>query len=99
MIVTDISGMPVMKSKCPTCPFHEKNAGQIEIASMVKQRCITEASQICHHPRLSGKKETHICRGARDFQITIFYRMRVLDAETDEAWDRAYNELKRGNKL
>jgi hypothetical protein len=49
-------------------------------------QAIIEASQICHHPLLSGKKETHICRGARDFQLEIFYRLGVIDSPTDEAW-------------
>ena len=77
-----------MNSKCKYCPFHEMNLGQREIANKVRERCITEASQICHHPRLSGKKETHLCRGARDYQQQIFYRIGVIDAPTDEAWER-----------
>lgn len=76
--------------------FKEENPGQIEIATMVKSRCISGASQICHHPRLHGKKEDHLCRGARNFQLQVFYRMGVIDAETDEAWDRKRKEL--GNK-
>ena len=57
-----------------------------ELVAKIQQRCLSEASQICHHPRLQGKAETHLCRGARDFQIEIFYRLGVLDAPTDEAW-------------
>lgn len=90
--MTDISNMPVMKGKCKSCPFHEKHQGQIEIANMVRKRCMTEASQVCHHPQLQGKKETHLCRGARDYQQQIFHRMGVIDAPTDEAWERKLNE-------
>lgn len=90
----DITHMPVMKGMCSTCPFHEQHIGQIEIADMVRKRCLTEASQICHHPRLHGKKETHLCRGARDFQLMIFHRLGVIDEATDEAWERALQQLR-----
>ncbi|MGZ8172984.1 MAG: hypothetical protein ACXWT8_07160 [Methylobacter sp.] len=92
--------MPVMKGRCPTCPFHEKNDGQIELANMVRDRCLTKASQICHHPRLKGKKETHLCRGARDFQLQVFYRMGFIRSETDEAWQETLLKTKgKINKL
>ncbi|WP_157198337.1 MULTISPECIES: hypothetical protein [Methylomonas] len=89
MKTIDISDFPVMAGRCPTCPFHEQNEGQREIANMVRERCVTAASQICHHPRLHGKEETHLCRGARDFQLQIFHRLGVIDEPTDQAWDRA----------
>ncbi|MBE0438090.1 MAG: hypothetical protein IBX56_20105 [Methylomicrobium sp.] len=84
----DISNFPVMKKKCSTCPFHEAHAGQVEIANMVRERCLTRASQICHHPRLHDKEETHLCRGARDYQLQIFYRMGFLSKPADEEWER-----------
>lgn len=52
-----------------------------------------EASQICHHPRLHGHTETHLCRGARDHQLVVFHRMGVIDAPTDEAWAAKRKEL------
>jgi len=30
-------------------------------------RAVSEASEICHHPFLNGKPQTHLCRGSRDF--------------------------------
>jgi hypothetical protein len=56
-------------------------------------RVLTEASQICHHPVLYGKKETQLCRGARNFQLQVFYRLGVLDASTDEAWTALRKKL------
>lgn len=91
----NISGWPVMKSKCPTCPFNKEENGRDavpDIADMVRRRCLTEASQICHHPRLHGKKEDHLCRGARDFQLEFFHRLGLLDIPTDEAWENKAQE-------
>lgn len=90
------SDWPVMKGKCPTCPFNKDENGREtapEIADMVRSRCLTEASQICHHPRLYGKKEDHLCRGARDFQSEFFYRIGLLETPTDEAWENKAQEI------
>ena len=88
---TDISSWPVMKGKCPTCPFNQDKNGRDavpDIADMVRKRCLTEASQICHHPRLHSKKEDHLCRGARDYKLEIFHRLGWLEEPTDEAWEK-----------
>jgi hypothetical protein len=83
----NIRNWPVMAAKCESCPFRE--GGDIELRNRVMSRTILQASQICHHPRLHGKKETHLCRGARDEQLTILYRMGMLP----EATDRAFAEV------
>lgn len=75
--------MPVMKAKCSTCPFGED--GDRVLEARVTSRLLG-ASQICHHPRLSNHRETHLCRGARDWQLTIFYRLGQLSEPTDAAW-------------
>ncbi len=80
-----------MATNCPTCPFRMTENGREQapdIAARVRTGCLTTASQICHHPRLKGKKEIHLCRGARDFQLQIFYRLGMLDDPTDEDWAR-----------
>lgn len=79
----DISGWPVMASKCATCPFGPN--GDQEIRATVESRALT-ASQICHHPRTKGKRETHLCRGSRDLQLGIMAALGVIGAPTDEAW-------------
>jgi hypothetical protein len=38
-------------------------------------------SQICHHPALSGKKETHLCLTGRDFQLQLLFRLGFLKGE------------------
>lgn len=97
MEIENVSEWPVMIRKCKTCPFKRDETGVEqcqEIADMVRARCMTSASQICHHPRLHGKRENSLCRGARDHQLQMFYRMGVISAPTDEAWDLARRNLK-----
>ena len=86
----DITNFPVMQEKCSSCPFKEDEQGRCqspELVTRIQQDVLTEASQICHHPRLSGKEETHLCRGARDYQLQIFHRIGFLEAPTDEVWE------------
>ena len=87
----NVRNWPVMKSKCATCPFGDK--GDLQIRTRVEKQVLDTASQICHHPKLHGKKETHLCRGARDFQEQIFFRMGFLEAPTDAAWETKLKEL------
>ena len=83
----NIQGMPVMVSQCSSCPFRED--GDIELRNAVLSRTLLQASQVCHHPRLHGKKETHLCRGSRDFQLVLLHRMGFLAEPTDEAFKSA----------
>jgi hypothetical protein len=90
--VRDVSNFPVMQEKCPTCPFGE--AGDLHLRASIEQRVLTSASQTCHHTgAIHGKPDTHLCRGARDFQIQIFYRLGMLREESDEAWKEAVKLL------
>ena len=81
---------PIMKANCPTCPFREDaRQDQRELAESVKARIGFSASQICHHPVLAGSPETHLCRGARDWQLDLLCRMNFIKAPTDEAYAAA----------
>ena len=82
-----ITGWPVMLAMCESCPFRE--GGDVQLRNAVMSRTILQASQICHHPRVHGKKETHLCRGARDEQLTILYRLGMLSEPTDAAFAEA----------
>jgi hypothetical protein len=86
---------PVMPKQCSTCVFKTNAQGRWvypDLAKLVEGRMFT-CSQICHSPRLKGRKETHLCRGTRDRHIEIFYRMGFLDAPTDAAWEAKREEL------
>jgi len=87
MGMKNIRNWPVMAAKCESCPFRE--GGDIELRNKVMERTLLTASQICHHPRLHGKKETHLCRGARDEQLTILFRLGMLPEPTDRAFAEA----------
>ena len=92
----NIANYPVMKAKCATCPFRTDERGRYpdpRLISRIQQQCLNDASQICHHPELEGKPQTHLCRGARDFQLDIFHRLGVIDAPTDAAWQEKQRSL------
>lgn len=79
----------VMHRRCSTCPFNtDKNGRHSDpaLVNKITKRITSEANQICHHPALFGKEETHLCRGARDYQLDIFWKLGVLKEPTDEAW-------------
>jgi hypothetical protein len=79
----------VMRQRCSTCPFNtDKNGRHKDVALVNKiiNRVLNHANQICHHPALLGQKETHLCRGARDYQLDIFWKLGVLEEPTDKAW-------------
>jgi hypothetical protein len=85
-----------MKEQCGTCPFLKDKCGRFpdpKLVASIEARILTKASQICHHPSLHGKRQTHLCRGARDFQLMIFHRLGVLAEPTDKAWEEKYAEL------
>lgn len=90
----DVSKFSVMKEQCPTCPFRDENRHMAGIAQRVSCDVLSKASQICHHPRLHGKKETHLCRGARNLQLEFFFRIGFLPAATDEAWAAKWAEMR-----
>lgn len=78
---------PVMASQCASCPFRE--GGDTKLQAAIIARTALQAIQICHHPRLHSKKETHLCRGARDHQLTLLYRIGLLPKPTDKAFAEA----------
>jgi hypothetical protein len=85
-----VRGWPLMKRKCTTCPFGPN--GDPFIRDGVVSR-LFKGSQRCHHPVLAGKKETHLCRGARDLQLTILTGFGLLDEPTDAAFEKRSREL------
>lgn len=84
---TNIRSWPVMPAMCPSCPFRDD--GDIQLRNRVLGRTILQASQICHHPAMHGKKQTHLCRGARNEQLTILHRLGMLSEPTDAAFAEA----------
>lgn len=83
-------GWPVMPAKCSSCPF---SMADRSFANAVLDRTLFQSSQICHHPVLHGKKETHLCRGQRDEQLVLLHRMGWIEEATDAAFAKRSREL------
>lgn len=86
----DSSTLPVMPQKCPTCPFGDNDVLGVRKAIEV---VLMEGVRICHKHELNGFRGNFICRGAFDEQCEIFYRMGVVSAPTQEAWDQKRREV------
>lgn len=80
-----------MKSQCSTCPFGKN--GDARTVDSVLRRTLGKASQICHHPVLHYKPETHLCRGARDIQLKVLTALGFLPEPTDAAFTAKSVEL------
>lgn len=92
---------PIMRAMCATCPFR-KGSEIARIAGDLAHSALTEASRICHSTGGNDlvipaekiySQEPHICRGARNVQLDVFYALRMIDAPTDEAWERACERM------
>ena len=70
-----------MQAMCKTCPFADDGDMAVRVSVMSR---LMKASQHCHST--GWPKATHLCRGARDHQLMIFYCLGFLDEPTDEAW-------------
>ena len=94
--MSDIKNYPTRKQKCVTCPFRVDDDGMFYDPSLVSELQVRSftSSHLCHHPTLYGEAETHICRGSRDYQIEMFFRLGYLEEPTDQAWEKAKAELK-----
>lgn len=93
----------VMPEMCATCPFRPRSKYAF-LADDLAASALSKASRICHSTggnnaihRRTGKPPK-ICRGARDLQLRMFFRLGVIDAPTDEAWERAWEKMKRDKK-
>lgn len=74
--------LPVMKSHCATCPFKPDENGvwkDTDLANKVVQRTLFKAQQICHstqdHTKKGKKSFRFRCKGAFDYNTTIYERM------------------------
>jgi hypothetical protein len=77
---------------CATCPFRP-NSKYADLRPDLELSAQREASRICHSTgsnnainRRTGLRE-HLCRGARDVQLDLFFSLGVIDEASDEAWN------------
>jgi|SRR5579864_1534078 len=90
--------LPVRKSMCQTCPFRPGSPYAF-LAGELTASALTESSRVCHstggnnaiHKRTGLKP--HLCRGARDRQIKMFFALGFIAAPTDAAWNEKRVEM------
>lgn len=89
----NVVDMPVCVVMCKTCPFGTD--GDLGLRNSVTSRLLS-VSQTCHSTgvAIGKRRDTHICRGARDWQLTIMHRLGVISAPTDAEWAAKWNERK-----
>lgn len=67
------------KNQCKTCVFHDdQEVITPERLAEIQQYLIKGTNHICH-------TTNKICRGGRDYQLQIFYRMGFISEPTDGA--------------
>jgi hypothetical protein len=87
----NIRGMPVKPKQCSTCPFGPN--GDQATRTMVEGRLL-QVSQTCHSTgAVNGKPDTHVCRGARDWQLQILHRLGFLESPTDKCWEEKASSI------
>jgi hypothetical protein len=93
------SKLPIRQTMCATCPF--RDTGWTHVRDFLQHRALTEGSPICHstgNALVKRQGKSHICRGARNFQIDFFYRIGFLTEPTDAAWNEKLAQLKTKRK-
>ncbi len=90
--IREVASEPLREKMCATCPFREGSK------TAYLKETLTEASvretRICHSTGSNNAfhKRTgispHICRGSRDFQLQLFFKLGVIESPTDEAWNK-----------
>jgi hypothetical protein len=88
----------VQRAKCSTCPFRQ-GSPYANLANGLAQSALTTASRYCHSTGVNAlngntRKRIKICRGARDLQLQLFYRLGFLSEQTDEAWEAKCKEMR-----
>lgn len=75
----------VRKTQCKTCPWRPKSPLNYSVPE-IAQKAITEHNHYCHNEQLEGKTHYNLCRGTRNYQLEVFYKLKVLNEPTDACW-------------
>lgn len=88
----------VQPRQCHTCIF--RPAQQVvcpQRLAEIQAYLLQGNTHLCHSPDqaepASHKRNTHACRGGRDWQLQIWHRLGFLDQPTDEALDLAMRQM------
>lgn len=89
----------VCAEMCATCPFRPGSKYAF-LKDDLTRSALTAGSRICHSTgsrnainHRTGKPPL-LCRGARDIQLRHFHSVGVIAEPTDEAWSKAWAEMK-----
>lgn len=82
---------PLRKTMCATCPFR-KGSRYAALAHDLAHSAQSDSTRICHSTGSNAINQRtgikpHICRGARDLQLRMFFNLEYIAAPTDEAWN------------
>ncbi len=93
------AGLPLRETKCATCPWREDSPYRYLLPHLTAS-ALTEATRICHSTADSGimgdtGKPAAVCRGARHTQLRHFAGIGFLEAPTDAAWAKKWEECQR----
>ena len=89
---------PLRKTMCKTCPFRDGSPYE-RLREGLTASALNEASRICHSTGSSNGinrrtgKPPHLCRGARDVQLSVMCALKVIEDATDEAWNAKRVEM------
>jgi hypothetical protein len=84
----DPATLRLRKNQCKTCPFRRENQNILhpkrwaEIYSYLLQG----TQHVCH------STNRHVCRGARDWQLNVWYSTGIIDEPTDASLHEAMTE-------
>jgi hypothetical protein len=90
--------MTVNAQMCATCPWR-KGSPYAYLREDLERSAMTESSRICHSTGSNNAinartgKPAALCRGARDSQLQMFFKMGFLSEPTDEAWTEKCSEM------
>jgi hypothetical protein len=82
----DVRGFAVMKEPCATCPFVTNTLGE-GVQPYVENIVGLMGQHTCH-----SVGDTKICRGGRDLMLRVMASQGLIDAATDEAFERRSKE-------
>ena len=78
-------GTKVARQQCATCPFRHQSDGGLALSAEkmteVYIYLLGGTNHLCH----SDRDDSTICRGGRNYQLTIWHRLGWIASPTDEA--------------
>jgi hypothetical protein len=84
---------PLRKTMCKTCPFRP-GSPYANLADDLATAAITKRSRVCHSTGSDNainkhtSKPPHLCRGARNVQLSVMAAFGAIEAATDKAWNK-----------